>query len=48
MQLSKKQNYFSQFSTAFLKSKPNFERYKKRMTLKAYFISDITDCERSA
>ena len=37
MQLSQKQNTFSQFSLAFLKSSLNFEHFqKKKMTLIAY------------
>ena len=33
MQLSQKQKIFSQFFSAFLKSRSNFEHIKKKMTL---------------
>ena len=39
MRLSEKQNTFSQFLCAFLKSKANFEPFKKKLTLIAYELS---------
>ena len=41
MQLSKKENTFSEFFSLFLKSKSNFEHFEKRITLIAYVFSKV-------
>ena len=41
MQLSKKENTFSEFFALFLKSKSNFEHFEKRITLIAYVFSKV-------
>ena len=46
MQLSKKQNIFSQFSVQFVKSKSNFEHFEKKDDPPSLWISQITDSER--
>ena len=46
MQLSKKQNFFSQFSAAFLKLRPNFKHFLKNGDLDGLCISETTDWKR--
>ena len=46
MQLSKKQNFFSQFSAAFLKLRPNFKHFLKNGDLDSLCISETTDWKR--
>ena len=41
MHLSQKENIFSQFSAAFLKSELNFEYFQKKMTLIAYAFQKL-------
>ena len=41
MHMSQKQNIFSQFSSAFLKSELNFEYFQKKMTLIAYAFQKL-------
>ena len=41
MQLSKKQKPLLQFSCAFLKFRPNFEHFEKKMTLKHYVFPKL-------
>ena len=43
MQLSQKQEIFSQFFFEFLKSTLNFERFQKKEEPHAWFISEIKD-----
>ena len=43
MQLSQKQNFFSEFVAIFLKSRLNFEYFEKKDDPHGFFISDITD-----
>ena len=45
MQLSQKQNTFSQFSAAFLKSSWNFEGFEKKDDPHSFCIFEITDSE---
>ena len=46
MQLSQKQEIFSQFVFAFLKSTLNFERFLKKEEPHSWFISGIKDPEK--
>ena len=46
MQLSQKQEIFSQFFFAFLKSKLNFEHFPKKEQPHRLFISEIKDAEK--
>ena len=46
MQLSQKQEIFSQFFLAFLKSTLNFERFPKKEKPHSWFISEIKDPEK--
>ena len=46
MRLSQKQEIFSQFSFAFLKSTLNFEHFPKKGQPHSWFISEITDVEK--
>ena len=46
MQLSDKQNNFSQFFVPFLESTSNFKHFEKKDDRHAYFLSEITECER--
>ena len=46
MQLSEKQETFSQFFFAFLKSTLNFEHFPKKEKPHSSFISEITDSEK--
>ena len=46
MQLSQKQEIFSQFFFAFLKSTLNFERFPKKEEPHSWFISEIKDAEK--
>ena len=48
MQLSQKQNTFSQFSLAFLKSSLNFEHFQKKNDPHGLCISEITGSEKRA
>ena len=41
MHLSKKQNIFSEFFSAFFESALNFEHFQKKMTLIAYVFSKL-------
>ena len=43
MELPQKQNTFSQFCAAFLKSRLNFEHFEKKFDPPSFFISDTTD-----
>ena len=42
LHLPQKQNIFSEFFSAFLKSALNFEHFQKKMTLIAYVFSKLT------
>ena len=46
MELSQKQEIFSQFFFAFLKSNLNFERFPKKEEPHSWFISEIKDPEK--
>ena len=46
MQLSRKQNTFSEFFTAFLKSKWNFEHFDKKDDADRFCIFEITHSEK--
>ena len=46
MRLSKKQEIFSQFFFAFLKSTLNFERFPKKEQPHSSFISEIKGAEK--
>ena len=46
MPLSHKQEIFSEFSFAFLKSTLNFEHFPKKEQHHTWFISEITDAEK--
>ena len=46
MQLSDKQNNFSQFFVPFLESTSNFKHFEKNDDRHTYFLSEITECER--
>ena len=46
MQLSDKQNNFSQFFVPFLESTSNFKHFEKKDDRHTYFLSEITECER--
>ena len=46
MQLSQKQEIFSQFFFAFLKSTLNFEHFPKKEQPHRWFISEIKDAEK--
>ena len=46
MQLSQKQDLFSEFFFAFLKSTLNFEHFTKRKEPHSCFISEIKDSEK--
>ena len=48
MQLSKKQNTFSQFFAAFPKSRINFEHFEKKVDPHTFCIFEITDSENVA
>ena len=41
MNLSQKQNYFSEFFSAFFESALNFEHFQKKMTLIAYVFRNL-------
>ena len=41
MDLSQKQDIFSQFFCAFFESALNFEHFQKKMTLKAYVFLEL-------
>ena len=45
MELSEKKKTFSKFSSAFLKSKLNFECFEKKDDSHSFCISEITDFE---
>ena len=45
MRLSQKQEIFSEFFFAFLKSTLNFERFPKKEEPHSWFISEIKDAE---
>ena len=45
MQLSQKQETFSDFFSAFLKSRLNFEEIQKKMTLIAHVFPKLRTCE---
>ena len=45
MQLSKKQNTFSEFLAAFSKSTINFKHFEKKDDPHRFWIYDITDSE---
>ena len=45
MQLPQKQKAFSQFSTAFFKSRFNFKYFEKKVGARRFCISEITDFE---
>ena len=45
MQLSQKQKTFSEFFSAFLKSRSNFEHFKKKDDLHRFCNFEITDSE---
>ena len=47
MQLSQKQEIFSEFFFAFLKSNLNFERFPKKEEPHSWFISKIKDAEKA-
>ena len=44
--LSQKQNTFSQFFSAFLKSKLNFEHFRKKDDPSSRYITEKTDSEK--
>ena len=46
MQLSLKQNIFSDFFVPFLEFRSNFKHFEKEHDRHSYFILEITDCER--
>ena len=46
MPLSQKQEAFSEFFFAFLKSTLNFEHFPKKEQPHSWFISEITDAEK--
>ena len=46
MQLSKKENTFSDLFFPFLKNRLNFEHFEKNINLIASVIHEITDSER--
>ena len=46
MQLSKKQNTFSQFFSAFPKCMLNFKHFQKKEDPHSLFISEVTVCEK--
>ena len=46
MQLSDKQNNFSQFFVPFLESTSNFKHFEKKDDSRSYFIWEIRHCER--
>ena len=46
MELSRKQQTFSAFSAAFLKSSLNFEHLQKKDDPNSWCISEITDSEK--
>ena len=46
MQLSRKQESFSDFFSAFLKSILNFEHFLKKVDPHCWVISEITDWEK--
>ena len=46
MQLSDKQNNFSQFFVPFLESTSNFKHFEKKDDRHTYFLSEIKECER--
>ena len=46
MQFSQKQELFSEFFFAFLKSTLNFERFPKKEEPQSWFISEIKDPEK--
>ena len=46
LQFSQKQEIFSQFFFAFLKSTLNFERFPKKEEPHSWFISEIKDPEK--
>ena len=48
MQLSDKQNNFSQFFVPFLESTSNFKHFEKKDDSRSYFIREIRHCERVA
>ena len=48
MQLSQKQNFFSQFFSAFSESALNFQHFEKKMTLHSFCFSETTVPERRA
>ena len=45
MQLSKKQKTFSEVFSAFLKSRLNFEHFRKKDDPHSLCISEIADCQ---
>ena len=45
MQLSKKQKTFSEIFSAFLKSRLNFEHFRKKDDPHSLCISEIADCQ---
>ena len=47
MQLSQKQEIFSEFFFAFLKSTLNFEHFPKKEVPQSLFISEIRDGEKA-
>ena len=47
MRLSQKQEIFSEFFFAFLKSTLNFEHFQKKEESHSGFISEITDGENA-
>ena len=47
MQLSRKQETFSGFFAAFLKSSSNFKYFLKKHDLPRFCISEITDSENA-
>ena len=48
MQLSQKQEIFSEYFFAFLKATLNFQRFPKKEELQSGFISEIKDAEKGA
>ena len=47
MHLSKKEKFVSQFFSAFLKSRVNFEQFQNKDDHHSLWISEIADCEMS-
>ena len=47
MQLSQKPTIFSDFFIRFLESTSNFKLFEKKDDRHTYFISEITECEKS-